>query len=112
VNLGRWIEGKQEIGEDKDRIPIAVAALRHELSSLERWDRGFEFHSIMDICVCVYSVFVLSCVQVAALKRADHSPKESYRLCKNDYETEEEAKTQQRTVESLMNEWLRTEYDE
>jgi hypothetical protein len=33
--------------------------------------------------VCVYSVFVLSCVQVAALRRADPPSKESYRLCKN-----------------------------
>jgi hypothetical protein len=33
-------------------------------------------------CVCVYSVFVLSCVYVAALQRADHSSKESYRLWK------------------------------
>jgi hypothetical protein len=46
----------------------------------------------MDVCVCVYSVFVLSCVQVAALRRADHSSKESYRLCKKDVETEEEAR--------------------
>jgi hypothetical protein len=38
----------------------------------------------MDICVCVYSAFVLSSVQVAALRRADHSSKESYRLCKKD----------------------------
>jgi hypothetical protein len=30
----------------------------------------------------VYSVFVLSCVQVAALQLADHPSKESYRLCK------------------------------
>jgi hypothetical protein len=37
---------------------------------------------------------------------ADHSSKESYRLCKNDYGTEEEARTQQRAVESLMNEWM------
>jgi hypothetical protein len=48
----------------------------------------------MDVCVCVYSVFVLSCVKVAALLRADHYSKESYRLGKNDYETEEEARTQ------------------
>jgi hypothetical protein len=54
--------------------------------------------------VCIYSVFVLSCVQVAALRRADHSSKESYRLFKKDYETEEEAKAQQRAVESWMNE--------
>jgi hypothetical protein len=38
--------------------------------------------------VCVYSVFVLSCVQVAALRRADHSPRE---FClKNYYRTEYE----------------------
>jgi hypothetical protein len=34
------------------------------------------------VCVCVYSVFVLSCVYVAALRRADHSSKEPYRLRK------------------------------
>jgi hypothetical protein len=36
------------------------------------------------------------------LRRADHSSKESYRLCKNDYETDEEAWAQQRVVEPLM----------
>jgi hypothetical protein len=56
----------------------------------------------MDVCVCVYSVFVLSCVHVAALRRADDSFKETYSLCKNDYETEEEATAQQRAVEPLM----------
>jgi hypothetical protein len=60
----------------------------------------------MDVCVCVCSVFVLSCVYVAALRRADHSSKESYRLCKKDYETEEEARAQQRDVEPLMNVWM------
>jgi amino acid transporter len=30
--------------------------------------------------VCVYYVFVFSCVYVAALRRADHPSKESYRL--------------------------------
>jgi hypothetical protein len=34
----------------------------------------------MSMCVC--SVFVPSCVQVAALRRADPPSKESYRLCK------------------------------
>jgi hypothetical protein len=32
--------------------------------------------------VCVYSVFVLSCVQVATLRPADPPSKEYYRLCK------------------------------
>jgi hypothetical protein len=48
----------------------------------------------IDVYLCVYSMFVLSCVNVAALRRADHSFKESYRLCKKDYETEEEARAQ------------------
>jgi hypothetical protein len=34
------------------------------------------------VCVCVrLSVFVLSCIYVEALRRADHSSKESYQLC-------------------------------
>jgi hypothetical protein len=48
--------------------------------------------------VCVYSVFVLSCVQIATLRRADPPSKESYLLCK-DQETEKSAKVQQRAVE-------------
>jgi hypothetical protein len=39
----------------------------------------------MDVCVCL-SVFVLFCVQVAALRRADLPSKESYWLFKKDYE--------------------------
>jgi hypothetical protein len=41
------------------------------------------------------SVFVLSYVYVAVLRRADHLSKESYRLCKKGYETEKEARAQQ-----------------
>jgi hypothetical protein len=59
----------------------------------------------MSVCVCVYSVFVLSCMQVAGLRGADHSSKQSYRLCRNDYEIEEEARAQQRAVELLINEY-------
>jgi hypothetical protein len=45
-------------------------------------------------------------VYVAALRRADHSSKEFYRLYKKDYGTEEEARAQQRTVEPSMNEYV------
>jgi hypothetical protein len=38
------------------------------------------------------------------LQRADHSSEESCQLCKKDYETEEEARAQQRTEEPLINE--------
>jgi hypothetical protein len=57
--------------------------LRHELSSPARtlgsWVR-ISLEAWMS--VCVYSMFVLPCVQVADLRRAYHSSKESYRLCK------------------------------
>jgi hypothetical protein len=47
---------------------------------------------------------MLSCVLVAALRKADHSSKESYRLFKKDYIPEEKIKAQQTAVEPLMNE--------
>jgi hypothetical protein len=53
--------------------------------------------------VCVYSVFVVFCVYVEALRRADHSSEESYRLCKNDYELKE-VRAEQGAVEPWMNE--------
>jgi hypothetical protein len=56
--------------------------LRHELSSpartLASWVR-ISLEAWMS--VCVYSVFVLSCMYVAALRRADPPSKESYRMC-------------------------------
>jgi hypothetical protein len=49
--------------------------------------------------VCVYSDFVLSYVYVAVLRRADHSSKEIYYLCKKDYGTGEKARPEVRAVE-------------
>jgi hypothetical protein len=76
------------------------------LHSLKRWDHGFEHHSKHG-CLCVRLFYVcVVCVQVAAFRRVNHSSKESYRLYKIDYETEEEAMAQQRAVEPLVNEWM------
>jgi hypothetical protein len=36
----------------------------------------------MDVCVCIYSVFVLSCVYVVDLWQVDHPSKEPYHMCK------------------------------
>jgi hypothetical protein len=58
----------------------------------------------MDICMCICSVFVLSYLQVTDLWRPDHSSEESYRLCKKDDETLEEAGPNK----GLMNEWMET----
>jgi hypothetical protein len=58
-------------------------SLTHELSSPARalgsWVR-IPLEAWMS--VCVYRVIVLSCVQVAALRRTDPPSKESYQLCK------------------------------
>jgi hypothetical protein len=41
--------------------------------------------------VCAFILCLCCPVYVTALRGADYSSKESYRLCKKDYETEEEA---------------------
>jgi hypothetical protein len=51
----------------------------------------------MDVCVRLFCVCAVLCA-VAALRQADHTSKESYRVC-IDYETEKAAKVQQGAVE-------------
>jgi hypothetical protein len=51
------------------------------LCSLGHWDCGFESHSWHGCLVSVYvCAFFCVCVQLEALRRADHPSKESYRL--------------------------------
>jgi hypothetical protein len=59
------------------------------LRSPEPCDRGFESHLGHGylVCICVYFMLVLSCISVAALRRADHSSK-SPTACEQDQETE------------------------
>jgi hypothetical protein len=72
--------------------PITVAARSKASTVFARSNAGIVGSNPtkgMDICVCVYSVFVLFYVQVETLRRADHSFKESNHLCQKDDETEE-----------------------
>jgi hypothetical protein len=56
--------------------------------------------------LCVHSVFVLSCVRVAALRQADPPSKESYRLCKNQ-ETEKRPRSNKRLKSHrYMDRWM------
>jgi hypothetical protein len=67
------------------------------LRPLEHWGCGFEFH-LRHGCLNAFILFVLSYVQVEALRLADPPSKYSYRLCKRE-EAEKAAKVQQRAVE-------------
>jgi hypothetical protein len=56
--------------------------LRHEPFSPARTQRSWVPIPLKAwMSVCVYSMFVLSCVQVVTLRRADPPSKEYYRLC-------------------------------
>jgi hypothetical protein len=74
--------------------------IRHELSSLawipELWVR---IPLKAWVSVYVYSTFVLFCVQVAALRRADAPSKESYWLCKKIKKLKMRQRSYKRAVE-------------
>jgi hypothetical protein len=57
----------------------------------------------MSVCAFIVCLCCSVCgVWVAALRLTDSPSKESYRLCRKNYETEEEARAQRRAVDPLM----------
>jgi hypothetical protein len=77
--------------------------LSHELSPLARMLRSWVWIPLKTwLSVCAF----ILCLCCPVWRRADHSSKLSYRLCKKDSETEEENRAQQRAVQPLMNEWM------
>jgi hypothetical protein len=96
-------------------LPITVTARSEAWTLFSRSNAGImgsNPNQGMDVCIlCVYSVFLLFCVQVAALRRADHSSRESYRLCKKDYEIESRGQGPTkgcRAIDEWLNEWMNT----
>jgi hypothetical protein len=85
-------------------VPITVVAPPKAWTVLAPSNTGVMGSNLNRDKDVIYSVFVISCVEVAALRRADPLSKESYRLyrglqnCKVDI-------IQQRALEPLMNEW-------
>jgi hypothetical protein len=69
----QWPKSKSGLRPQSKDVPSSLARTLGSCVrfSLEAW-----------VSVCVYSVFVMSCVQVAALRQDDPPSKESYRLCK------------------------------
>jgi hypothetical protein len=66
------------LGTQPSLMPIIVASQSKAWTVFALSDTGI----VGWIFVCVYSVFLLSCMQVAALRRADPTSKEFYRLSK------------------------------
>jgi hypothetical protein len=68
-----------------DRLSITVGAWSKARTVFARSNAGIVDSNPtrgVDVCiVCIYSVFVLFCVQVEDLRRADSPSKQSHRLC-------------------------------
>jgi hypothetical protein len=85
-----------------DWPPITVAARSEAWTVFARSNTGIVGSSPtqdMGVCVHLFCVCAVLCVQVAALRQADPLSKESYRLCKRSRNWKA-AYIQQRDVES------------
>jgi hypothetical protein len=82
-----------------DQLPITVATRSKTRTVFAHSDTGIMgSNPTRGMDVCIYSVFVLSCVQVAALRWDDPHPG-STTNCVKDQETEKATRVQQRSVE-------------
>jgi hypothetical protein len=81
-------------------MPITLAARSETRTAFARFNTGIVGLNPTQawMSVCIYSVSVMACVQVAALQWVHPPSTESYRLCKRS-KTEKAAKAQQRAVE-------------
>jgi hypothetical protein len=77
---GFGISGVESSGVDHSGR--AVLGMKAVFASSNTGIVGSNPSSGMDVCVRLFCVCALLCVQVAALRRADPPSKESYRLCK------------------------------
>jgi hypothetical protein len=84
---------------------MIVAALPKAWTVFSRLDAGIISSNStqgMDICVCVYSVFVLFCVRQRPCDGVINRPRSSTVCIKKDYEIEKETRAQKTCVEPLV----------
>jgi hypothetical protein len=59
--LGLWCQGGKKVCSCADHNGRAVEGM-NRLRPLERWGRGFEFHSRYDVIVSLFCICVVLCV--------------------------------------------------
>jgi hypothetical protein len=82
--------------EYKLLIPITVAARSKEWTVFARSNTGIVGSNPIwgiDVCVCLFRVFAVSCVQVVALRRADPRPR-----CPTEYVEVQETESGQGSI--------------